>query len=845
MTCMFTRPRSLETVRRASICMLSLLGSSLLLTQATQARPARIDRGFGQAGIAAPIIGPRYGLGWFTVASEQADGAILATYQPGVNEGSETLYRYRADGSFDQSFSPQPPPSALATPSAPRATLPDGSTLIAVVGPEGSVEKLDANGAPDTSYGHQGRSDKVPFWIQEILPLPSGKVVVAGTHAYQLASHEAPELDEAAVFRFNADGTHDSSFGTGGMVGLHIDAGIDDRYVAGLVPRPAGGLAVVVNPRFPDTPGGGPGAAVVGLTESGALDSSFGENGVTRLASTAVSVNPLPDGGIDVAGNMWRGRHRCCADFALAHLTANGHLDPAYGTTGLATMDLGGDDRVRVASWESDGSVLLGGSTTTTKPSCRVFRTCREMPALARFDARGKLDPGFGDGGLVRLKALGHGTAGSEGEGVRVLNPRPGGGFLATGRSGSTAFVTPIGPDGSLYPDFGEEGSIVRLVPKIASVQLGAAAVDRRGHILVQATSSAGLVSSLGTGVVIRYRRNGALDRSYGGGRGFAYAGGTFLGGPEFTIAADRWGRALTAQGSTVTRLTPAGLPDVSFGRRGARRLPSNIELTSVIALRSGKVLLAGSTRSPQSTVVVRLDRQGELDRRFGDGGIVTVTCRRRHACAAVHMARDHRGRILLAGWMSRRHGGGTDGHRMAIARLLPNGRRDVRFGKGGWALPPAGGRSGVAAIAMQGGRILVAGWSTRHGSTQDLLLRYGENGRLDRTFGRGGIARGKAVRQQSIAEQKMTIVPVKGRIVVLRTRKKAPPVLVYGRNGHPVGLRAQRLVAPDRAVASFITPSPVGVQQQGKVVLTWNRTTPSGEGGTTTELALQRLLVR
>jgi len=846
MACMFARRRSLWTSRRASICALGL-GFFAFLISPAQSRPVRIDPDFGQGGIAAPSVGPRYGLGWFTVASKETDGGVLATYLPGVNEGTETLFRYRADGSLDESFPPQPPPPALATPTRPKVVLPDGGVLIAGLGSpgEGFVEKLDASGALDTNYGHQGRSDTFPFWVHESLLLPSGKLMVAGTHAYQRGGRETPELDEVAVFRLNADGTRDSGFGVGGMVGLHFVAGIDDPYVAGLVARPTGGVAVVVNPRFTDTPGGGPGAAVVGLTDSGALDSAYGENGVTRLALTAVSVGSLSDSAIGVAGNVWRGRHQCCANFAVARLSTNGRLDPGYGEAGLATTDLGGDDQVRVASWEGNGSVLLGGSSTTIKPSCHIFQACPEVPALVRFDAQGRLDTGFGDDGVLRLGGLGHGTEGSEGEGVQTLNSTQRGGFLATGRSGPAAFVTPIGPDGKLDPAFGERGSIVRLVPKTASSELGAAAVDRKGRILVQASSTAGLISHLGTGVVVRYRPNGALDRSYGEGRGFAYAGGTLPGGPEPAIAADPRGRALVVQGSTVTRLTPAGSLDVSFGKRGARQLPSNVQLSSVIALDGGGALLAGSTRSPFSTVVVRLNRQGGFDRRFGEGGMATVPCRRGRACAAVHMARDRRGRILLAGWTSRRHGRGSEGHRMAVARLLPNGRRDMRFGQSGWALPPVGGRSAVAAIATQGRRILIAGWSTRPGSTQDLLLRYGENGRLDRTFGRAGVVRGTTVRQQSLAEQKTSLVPAGGRIVVVRARETAPIVLVYGRDGHRVGLRGQRRIAPGRAVASFITPSPVGVPQRGKVVLVWNRTTPSGEGGATTELALRRLLAR
>ncbi len=821
--------------------MLGALALSALLAPPVSAAPIRLDSSFGHGGIAVPSLGPSFGYGTFTVVSQQADGGLLATYEPGVNEGGEGLFRFGADGRLDAGFPPQPPPPALATPRMATAKLADGSTLTSPYADY--LERLDPTGALDTSYGTQGHSAPVPFTIRQILLLANGQVVVAGARVYQPGGREQPELSEAAVARLNADGSLDPSFGgPGGFVALHGRLGISEVYPAGLVERAGGGLAIVLNAGLEAHS-----SVAVGLTAAGALDPAYGSGGKTQLDLGAVSVHPQAGGGLEIAGLAQKGRPHCCGNFALVRLDASGEPDPAFGDDGHASADFGGEDRPSVAHWEADGSVIVGGSTTSTQANCAPFLTCWETPALARFDASGKLDRGFGRRGLLRLSGVRAAGYRTQGAGVRTLAER-GGGLFVAGRSGPDAFIAALGADGQLDPGFGEQGIATKRVPLLPSATVEGLAVDDRGRILAVGTTDAGLVQNPGADAVVRYRPGGTLDRSYGM-QGHAYAGMGFGVGPS-AIAVDRAGRAIVAEGFAVMRLTATGQPDQTFGRHGLVRLSSGLRLASVLAAPNGSVLLAGTAGSGSGrTVVLRLTRDGRIDRSFRGGEIEPIGCAGRPAtCAATHIALDRRGRVLLAGYATHVNAAGTRVPTLVVGRLRPNGRPDPSFGRHGWAVTRLRRRSAAADVAVQGGRILVAGWSGTGRNSRALLLALGSRGRLIRSFGGGGIARATIgpLRSDAVYGETMSLLPSARRIVVVRAGEGAP-ILAFNGDGRRARLAARRSqIAPQRAIASYIAPSPIGAaDHRGRVVFAWNQSTGSGQGGLTTRIALQRLLVR
>lgn len=79
----------------------------------------------------------------------------------------------------------------------------------------------------------------------------------------------------------------------------------------------------------------------------------------------------------------------------LVRLDPAGEIDPDFGDDGVATVDFdGGDDRVSSIAVQSDGKILLGG-TSRLEPAWRAV--------VARLGADGLPDASFGDEGKVVL----------------------------------------------------------------------------------------------------------------------------------------------------------------------------------------------------------------------------------------------------------------------------------------------------------------------------------------------------------------------------------------------------------------------------------------------------------
>lgn len=131
-----------------------------------------------------------------------------------------------------------------------------------------------------------------------------------------------------------------------------------------------------------------------------------------------------------------------------------------------------------------------------------------------------------------------------------------------------------------------------------------------------------------------------------------------------------------------VARLRPSGDRLMGFGRHGIARvdLPfgSGSYVRPVAVDQRGRILLAGfvgspvaeaSRRRPSSCFIVgRLLPSGKLDHRFGDRGWVVTRFRRPLIVTSIKAALDSRGRLLVAGTISKPR---NRGPRFVLARYL------------------------------------------------------------------------------------------------------------------------------------------------------------------------------
>ena len=306
--------------------------------------------------------------------------------------------------------------------------------------------------------------------------------------------------------------------------------------------------------------------------------------------------------------------------------------------------------------------------------------------ALARYTHRGKLDRGFGRNGLV-LTHLGDSSA------ATALAIQPDGKLVAVGTGfGSIHYFTlaRYTVKGQLDPSFGHGGKVVTSFgahgdPNASPVDADASAVAIQTDGKVVVAGTVGFTFGLA-----RYTADGTLDRSFGSG-----------------------GRVVTKVGDV----------DSAYG---------------VVVQPDGKVVIAGSDAAgtdPESgrgdLTLLRYTADGKLDPGFGTGGElradagvpggIAIQPDRKLITAGVRAVSNHR----------------EDPREFALARCTENGSLDPSFGRGGKLLTDFhAGAKAVAVVVGANGKIVAAG-TVR--AEDFALARYTSGGRLDGSFGRGG----------------------------------------------------------------------------------------------------------
>jgi uncharacterized delta-60 repeat protein len=239
----------------------------------------------------------------------------------------------------------------------------------------------------------------------------------------------------------------------------------------------------------------------------GRLDPSFGSGGrvltlfpLGGLAPEgALAVATQADGKVVVAGG---------GGFALARYTVRGRLDASFGHNGRVLTDfssvpgggpLGIATSVAIAA---DGKIVAAGFSGS--------RTALAEGALARYTARGKLDPSFGQGGKV-VTALG-----AQGTLLDAAGLQPDGKILVVGTTnlpaGIAVVVARFTSGGELDPSFGEAGRVV--VDSLT--RASGLVVQPDGKIVVAGYLDYAAGFPGFRSVLARYTADGKLDPSFG-----------------------------------------------------------------------------------------------------------------------------------------------------------------------------------------------------------------------------------------------------------------------------------------------------------------------------------------
>jgi uncharacterized delta-60 repeat protein len=322
--------------------------------------------------------------------------------------------------------------------------LPLSGARAAALGTAGSPDRtFGVNGLVKTSFGTS------PLEGRAMAIQPDGKIVVAG-------DCNCGGVAEFLVLRYQTDGSLDPTFGSGGEVFVTFPIGPSAAWAVKV--QPDGKIVVGggAGSDYTSAP-----FALARLNADGSLDSTFGTGGevITTIPGRGAAVYSLalqPDGKIVACGYSWDSLTPggTKVQFALARYNSDGSLDNGFGISGLVGTTVqaiggssGGPFNNAVAI-EQNGDLVVGGTYTGSK----------EEFAVARYLPNGELDPTFGSSGLVitgfgTLWVEGHAVA-AQPNGKIVVSGDGSGGII------SSPAVARYNVNGTLDDSFGVNGLI-------------------------------------------------------------------------------------------------------------------------------------------------------------------------------------------------------------------------------------------------------------------------------------------------------------------------------------------------------------------------------------------------
>ncbi|HEU5064712.1 MAG TPA: PASTA domain-containing protein [Gaiellaceae bacterium] len=387
-----SRSGNTSQIRRAGHrLLLAACLLAVLLIPAAQAAPGALDPSFGTGGKVTTALGPTdaeaYGL------ALQPDGKLVAAgYASNGSNNDFALARYSPNGSLDTSFGSGGKVTTSFGPSSHDGAnalvrQPDGKLVAAGYTSDGSgydfaLARYNADGSLDTSFGSGGKVT-TPIGSGHDLAFalvlqPDGKLVAAGD------SSNGSDRD-FALARYSPNGSLDTSFGSGGKVTTWIGSGNDSAYA--LAVQPDGKLVAGGS----NLQGSQSVVALARFNTNGSLDSGFGTGGKVATAfggyAWATALALQPDGKLVVGGAGSTGSQQ---GFALARYNQNGSLDTTFGSAGKVTTAIGSNDGAKAVALQPDGKLVAAGYARAG--SADVF-------ALARYGANGSLDTTFGSAG--------------------------------------------------------------------------------------------------------------------------------------------------------------------------------------------------------------------------------------------------------------------------------------------------------------------------------------------------------------------------------------------------------------------------------------------------------------
>jgi uncharacterized delta-60 repeat protein len=404
---------SVNTLRLATV----LFVLSVLFALPANAKPGDTDKSFGVNGLVTVALDTTTQISSSGVASVHSlpDGRTLlvgACFMALGGMNIPCLARLTASGHPDLTFNSTgrstSPRNGFMQQFGTTASVLEVGGATSILGVETRYfERVSAAGQFDPATNGLPTHPNIFSWGSKSILRQGDKLIVGG---YCLLNGDYPnnsmivDSGRYCLLRYGADGTVDSSFGSGGLAELPMtgrDLSLVDisRVTLDAAARPLAAYPCA-------------GTCVVRWTESGQLDTGFGTNGIARFpigysfgtfdaGTSAVLVQK--SGRILVTGGCQdgTGSTTSAVTFCVVAFDSTGNVDPTFGTAGLQQMQV---DSALVSSYSTDARVasddsffLVGYCTDKLVGQApRIVKLC-----LTAHNSNGTLRSEFGTAGKL------------------------------------------------------------------------------------------------------------------------------------------------------------------------------------------------------------------------------------------------------------------------------------------------------------------------------------------------------------------------------------------------------------------------------------------------------------
>jgi len=358
--------------------------------------------------------------------------------------------------------------------------------------------RYNPDGTLDTSFSSDGFDAlRNELGYCDYIALQSdSKILAAGT-----MSDGTPNGEQSVLARYNTDGSLDNSFGVNGIYQLPSSSYFNNLEVQG----DGKILFAITNNSWNGSVYTGTGY-LARLNTNGSLDTSFGVNGKIALTANYSSHSffvPQSDGKILFASEHSQG------NIGITRYNSNGSLDAGFGSNGITTTVISDSygDIVDAMAFQNDGKILVNTNSYGLSGDF-LLRYNKNGTLDTSFDLDGKVSIDFPNSQgcyVSAIKILSNGKIIIAGSAYNYDNSNTGGFALAC-----------YNADGSMDTSFGSQGKVINYFGVGVNASVDSIKIATDGSILVIGSAfDATLGSYSYYHVLARYTSNGTLDSTY------------------------------------------------------------------------------------------------------------------------------------------------------------------------------------------------------------------------------------------------------------------------------------------------------------------------------------------